>query len=109
MYKIFFLILGFISTYVTSAYDIKLPIEDSNILPTGSGINILTNTIAYAVWIAWVLWVIGITWWGIQMVLSSGEEEKVKKWRYILIYSLIGVLLSGLAYSIVAMITNFRL
>lgn len=40
------------------------------------------------------------------MVLSTGEDEKLKKARYMLIYSMIGVLLAGLAYLIVDTITK---
>lgn len=92
-------------------YTLISPLEDRpGILPSWTlGINILTNVIAYAIGIASILWVIGVTWWGIQMVLSTGDDEKLKKGRYILIYSLIGVLLAGLAYSLVNTIMNFRI
>ncbi len=68
----------------------------------------LWNLITYAIGIAGVLGVIGVTWWGIQMILSSGEDEKMKKARYILIYSLIGVLVAGLAYGVVDTVSRFR-
>jgi hypothetical protein len=42
------------------------------------------------------------------MILSSGEEEKMKKARYILIYSLIGVLVAGLAYGVVDIVSRFK-
>ena len=71
-------------------------------------IKFLSAVIAYAIGLAGVLGVIGITWWGIQMVLSTGEDEKLKKARYMLIYSMIGVLLAGLAYLIVETITQSR-
>jgi Type IV secretion system pilin len=72
-------------------------------------LDIVSNIIAYSIGIAAILWVIGITWWGIEMVLSSGEDEKLKKGKYIMIYSIVGVVLAGLAYSIVTLMGNLRI
>lgn len=76
---------------------------------TDPPLDIVSNIIAYSIGIAAILWVIGITWWGIEMVLSSGEDEKLKKGKYIMIYSIIGVILAGLAYSIVTLMGNLRI
>jgi hypothetical protein len=56
-----------------------------------------------------VLAVLSITWAGIQLIMSVGDEEKMKKSRKTIIYSFIGVILSGLAYGIVTLLTNIRL
>ena len=56
-----------------------------------------------------VLAVIGITWSAIQMMLAVGEEEKFKKARYSMIYAFVGLVLAGLAYGIVTIITNMKI
>lgn len=43
------------------------------------------------------------------MVLSSGDDEKAKKARYIIIYAMVGVLLAGTAYGIVSLISDTRI
>ncbi len=65
--------------------------------------------IAWFIWLTAVLTVIAITWWGIQMILASGEEEKFKKARYTMIYAFIGLIVAGLAYGAVTFITNLNL
>ena len=79
MIKFFLLICSLFLQIEAFAYNLVSPV-DPNLLPPGtSGIQILANTIAYGIGIASVLGVIGVTWGGIQMILSSGEEEKLKK------------------------------
>ncbi len=104
-----FIILFHIEQCV-ALYDLKLPegITSNQIVEVKNPMTFLWNLIAYAIGIAGVLAVIGVTWWGIQMILSSGEDEKMKKARYILIYSLIGVLVAGLAYGVVDVVSRFR-
>jgi hypothetical protein len=65
--------------------------------------------IAWLIGLTAVLTVIAITWAGIQMVLATGEEEKMKKARYTMIYAFIGLFVAGLAYGIVTFITNLNL
>ena len=91
-------------------YVLKPPewITPDKIVMLDNPMTFLWNLVAYAIGIAGVLGVIGVTWWGIQMILSSGEDEKMKKARYILIYSLIGVLVAGLAYGVVDVVSRFR-
>lgn len=43
------------------------------------------------------------------MILSVGEDEKLKKARKIIIYSIVGVAVAGLAYGVVRLIGNFRI
>ena len=71
--------------------------------------QIITNIISYAIGITAILGVIGITWGGIQMILAVGEDEKMKKARYMIIFSLVGVVVSGMAYGIVNLIGNIRI
>jgi len=53
--------------------------------------------------------VIAITWAGIQMIFSAGDDEKVKKARYTIIYGLIGVFLAGAAYGIIKFVGTIQL
>jgi hypothetical protein len=43
------------------------------------------------------------------MILATGEEEKFKKARYIMIYAFIWLFVSGLAYAVVIFTTNLQL
>lgn len=73
-----------------------------------AGITI-AKIISYAISLTAVLAVIAITWWAIQMILASWEEEKVKKSRMMIIYAFVWLLVSGLAYGIVKMVTNLQI
>lgn len=78
-------------------------------VPNADGSDVIASIIAYGIGIAWVLWVIAITWAGIQMVFSAGDDEKVKKARYTIIYGLIGVFLAGAAYGIIKFVGTIQL
>jgi hypothetical protein len=43
------------------------------------------------------------------MVLSTGDDEKLKKGRSIMVYSLVGVILAGLAYTLVKIVGAIRI
>jgi hypothetical protein len=43
------------------------------------------------------------------MVLAVGDEEKMKKSRYTMIYAFIGLLISGMAYGVVTLVTGLNL
>ncbi len=75
----------------------------------GTSVDFITSAISYGIWLAAVLGVIGITWWGIEMILSVWEDEKLKKARKTVIYSIVGVVVAGLAYGVVNLVGNFRL
>jgi hypothetical protein len=45
--------------------------------------------IAWLIGLTAVLTVLAITWAGVQMILSTGEEEKFKKARYTMIYAFV--------------------
>lgn len=66
--------------------------------------NFLPGIIAYSIGIVGILAIIAITWAGIKMFLSVGDENKFNEARNILIYALVGVGLAGGAYAIVNMI-----
>lgn len=62
--------------------------------------------ITYFIGIIGVLAIIVITWAGIEMFLSVGQEEKFKKAKNTLIYALVGVGLAGWAFIIVNVVSN---
>lgn len=74
----------------------------------GNVTNGIGTFIEYAVGIASVLGVIGITWGGIQMMMAAWEEEKMKKARWIIQYSLIGTALAAWAYGIISFVANIN-
>lgn len=78
-----------------------------NAAPTGNA-NLLAGIISYTIGIVAILAIIAITWAGIKMFLSVGDEAKFNEARYILIYALVGVGLAGAAYAIVNMVSNFN-
>lgn len=65
--------------------------------------------IQYFILITGILAVMAITWGGIKFVLSTGDDEKMKKARYTVIYAFVGLVVAGLAYSIVEIITKIEL
>lgn len=110
MTKILLLIFGYIISITSvSAYTLVSPLEGYLAYEWTNGVDVLAKFIAYAISIAGILWVIGITWGWLQMVLSTGDDEKLKKWRYTVIYSLIGVIVAGMAYGIVTLILNIKI
>ena len=94
-----------------SAFAISVTSPLPNTLPQigdNAGITI-AKIIQYCILITSILAVMAITWWGIKFVLSTGDDEKMKKARYTLIYAFVGLVVAGLAYSIVEMITKIKL
>ena len=110
MKNILFSLFAFSSSLVTFAADIGGDIKrpEWTVGFTGVG-TFIANIIAYAIGFAGILGVIGITWWGIQMILSTGNDEKLKKWRFIMIYSIVWVILAGLAYGIVNIVGELKI
>lgn len=56
-----------------------------------------------------VLAIISLSWGGVQFLISAGEEQKVKAGKSIIIYSIVGVLLSITAYTIVDILIAFKI
>jgi hypothetical protein len=110
MSRLFFLIIAIISPYLTYGLNIQsIEKPRKTIDIPDSPAVLISSIIAYAIGIAWVLGVMGITWWGIQMILSVGEDEKQKKARSIIIYSIVWVILAGLAYGIVSLVSSLKI
>lgn len=70
--------------------------------------SLFSGLIAYTIGVVAVLAVIAITWSGIQMFLSVGNESKFNEARNIMIYAFVGVAVAGLAYGLVGFISNFN-
>ncbi len=112
---IFGLIFWIFFPKITQAVSVTTP---TSYLPGAPGVNtpvetkiensLLPGMIAYAIGVVSVLAVIAITWAGIKMFLSVGDEAKFKEARWILIYALVGVGVAGIAYGIVSLISNFN-
>lgn len=51
----------------------------------------IATIIAWLIEITAVLTILAVTWAAIQMILATGEEEKMKKARYTMIYAFIGL------------------
>lgn len=90
--------------------EVKSP-ADPNYFPrvanpsVGAGESI-ASLITFGIGVAGILAVIAITWAGIQMFLSIGDEAKYNKAKELMIYALVGVGLAGLAYLIVRIVSG---
>ena len=60
-------------------------------LPPYNSDNMIAIIIAWLIQITAVLTILAVTWAAIQMMLAVGEEEKMKKARYTMIYAFIGL------------------
>lgn len=65
--------------------------------------------IRYLILLGTILAVMAVTWGGIGLMLATGDDEKMKKSRKTIIFAFIWVMVSGLAYSIVDIITRAHL
>ncbi len=111
--KRFFFLLAFLLPLPISIVSALVEVIDPTrgILPTPNkeGSDVIASVIAYGIGVAGILGVIAITWAGIQIIYSAGDDEKVKKARYTIIYGLIGVLLAGLAYGIIKFVGSIQI
>lgn len=78
-------------------------------VPNADGADVIGAIIAYGIGVVGILGVIAITWAGIQIIYAAGDDEKVKKARYTIIYGLIGVLLAGMAYGIIKFVGSIQI
>lgn len=67
--------------------------------------NLIAKWIQYVAVIAVIAVMIG----GIMLLLSSGDEEKTKKAKNVIIWALVGVLVSVLAWGIIGLVNNFTI
>lgn len=66
----------------------------------------IENMIAYIIWLLYLISVIFWLYGWFMILTSAGEEEKVKKWRKIIIYMCIGLVCIFLASSLVTWVVN---
>lgn len=109
MYKLFF---SFFAAFVLVSQTLALAPVQSPIdgLPSmeQAPTDTLASLIKYFVMLTSVLAIIAITWWGIQMIMAVGDDEKNKKARHTIIYAFIGLLVSLLAYATVSFVTRMN-
>ena len=85
----------------------KIPLPEVN--DAWKAWDLIGALIAWFIWLTAVLAILAITWAAIHMVLAVGDEEKMKKSRYTMIYAFIGLLISGMAYGVVTLVTGLNL
>lgn len=78
--------------------DLGLPFQSAS--PEGVATSI-GKIIKQAIMFSGILAIMALTYAGILMMLSYGDESKVKSAKAIIQYALIGVVLSGAAYAII--------
>jgi hypothetical protein len=83
---------------------IGLPFEGNSSAPIS-----IAKIIKQAIMFAGILAVMAITYGGILMMLSYGDESKVKGAKSIIQYALIGIVLSGAAYAIIDAVNSLKL
>lgn len=69
----------------------------------------IASIISYGIGLAGILGIIGVTWGGIIIISGAGDEEKMKQGRKIIMYSLMGVFVAGIAYLAVNFLANLQL
>jgi len=77
-----------------------------DLLEGGSAIDIISTFIAIGLIAATVLCLIFIIIGGISFILSAGNEEKIKKAVHTIRYSIIGLIVSFLAYFLVLFVAR---
>lgn len=85
----------------------KIPLPDVNEM--WDSWDLIGTLIAWFIWLTAVLAILAITWAAIHMVLAVGDEEKMKKARYTMIYAFIWLFVSGMAYGAVTLVTGLNL
>ena len=85
--------------------ELGLPFEGANKEATTSIVTIIKETIKYVGLLA----ILAISWGGIQFLTSIGNEEKVKHAKQTVIYALVGVILSVLAYAIIDIVNSLKI
>lgn len=81
---------------------------DVNISET-SVYGIIGGVIAAMIKYVAVIAVIAVMIGGIMYLLSSGDEEKTKKAKTLIIWALVGVFISVAAWSMINILNNFRI
>lgn len=97
-----------IPTIITSAKD-NNNIKQLNNLPQGQWQYVLGNIIKFVLKISGSLALISFTMSGINMVTAGGSDDKLKKGKTGIYWSIIALIIIGISYSIVVGITNVKI
>jgi hypothetical protein len=110
-YIIFTVTFIFLTLSVGSVFAIDVAPPAGLDLPTVNSDpeSAIASIIQYCILLTGILAVMAITWGGIKFILSTGDDEKMKKARYTIIYAFVGIIVAGLAYSIVEIITKVQI
>jgi hypothetical protein len=63
--------------------------------------NVIENWVGYLVGFLYLIAIIMMLWGGFQILTAGGDEEKVKKWKTILIQAVAGLIVVFIANSII--------
>jgi len=77
-----------------------------DLLETGSVLDIVATFIALALIVASILCLAFIIWGGITFILSAGNEEKIKKAVQTIRFSIIGLIVTFIAFFAVAWLSR---
>ena len=86
-----------------------LPFETTGQATVESATAPIVKIIKYAIMYIGLFAILAISWGGIQFLTSMGNEEKVKGAKNTIIYALVGVLLSVVAYTIIDIINSLTI
>lgn len=90
----------------------RLPEPDKLGLPfenAGEATRPVVLIIKEAIKYVGLLAILVVSWGGIQFLTSMGNDEKVKHAKHTIIYALVGVLLSVVAYTIIDIVNSLRI
>jgi len=81
-----------------------LPFESSSDATTPI-VKIIKESIKYVGLLA----ILALSWGGLQFLTSIGNDEKAKHAKHTIIYALVGVLLSVVAYTIIDIVNSLKI
>lgn len=96
-------VIGVSADSLPTPVKIGLPFESSNVASS------IGKIIRQGIMFAGVFAVMALTYGGILMMLSYGDENKAKSAKSVITYALVGVVLSGAAYAIIEAINALKL
>ncbi len=84
---------------------IGLPFQNESVGPAGYIGKIIKEVIKYTGLLA----ILALTYGGILMMLSYGDDGKIKGAKNIITYALVGIVLSGAAYAIIDAVNSLKI
>ena len=101
----FYATVGLILTGLNAAHA-SIPFTEQGITSDAIGtqsdaFTVLNNWVGFLVGFLYFVWVVMILWAGFNVLTANGDEEKVKKWKSIIIQAVIGLVVVFIANSIV--------